>query len=332
MAELRVSAWKRFGHDRLYVNLPDGTSVAWLDRRTGSLTVTDPRYHQAALAALRTARAVPRPTAPPPRARPKAPPRRTPTTGPGTPTGRDTPPRPGTPPASPPRPQSSAPGRVVPPPPDFAPHPAPVGAPAPDLADNLPGATLRARLELTGPSRLERLLILLRLRPDRMASWRTGLKGEQVVGAELGRLARHGWRVIHSIELSPHNDMDHLLIGPGGVFTINTKRHPGKTVWVGDDMARINHGPPRPHPRNSRAEAERAHRTLRRHCAFPFEVHPVLVYVDTEPPRVAPTQRTVRVYQPRQLSSLAPLTGTLTPAQITHLHTVARHPSTWQPS
>ncbi|WP_107499214.1 nuclease-related domain-containing protein [Streptomyces uncialis] len=316
MAELRVSAWKRFGHDRLYVNLPDGTSVAWLDRRTGSLTVTDPRYHQAALAALRTARAVPRPTAPPPRARPKAPPRRTPT-GPGTPS------------ASPPGPLSPAPGRAVPPPPDFA--PAPVGVPAPDLADNLPGATLRARLELTGPSRLERLLILLRLRPDRMASWRTGLKGEQVVGAELGRLARHGWRVIHSIELSPHNDMDHLLIGPGGVFTINTKRHPGKTVWVGDDMARINHGPPRPHPRNSRAEAERAHRTLRRHCAFPFEVHPVLVYVDTEPPRVAPTQRTVRVYQPRQLASLAPLTGTLTPAQITHLHTVARHPSTWQP-
>lgn len=329
MAELRVSAWKRFGHDRLYVNLPDGTSVAWLDRRTGSLTVTDPRYHRAALAALRTARAVPRPTAPPPRARPKAPPRRTPT-GPGAPTG------PRTPPASPPGPLSSAPGRAVPPLPGFAPgsapRPAPVGTPAPDLADNLPGATLRARLELTGPSRLERLLILLRLRPDRMASWRTGLKGEQVVGAELGRLARHGWRVIHSIELSPNNDMDHLLIGPGGVFTINTKRHPGKTVWVGDDMARINHGPPRPHPRNSRAEAERAHRTLRRHCAFPFEVHPVLVYVDTEPPRVAPTQRTVRVYQPRQLSSLAPLTGTLTPDQIAHLHTIARHPHTWQPS
>jgi hypothetical protein len=39
MGDLRVSAWKRYGQDRLYVNRPDGTAVAWFDRQTGHLEV-----------------------------------------------------------------------------------------------------------------------------------------------------------------------------------------------------------------------------------------------------------------------------------------------------
>ena len=27
-------------------------------------------------------------------------------------------------------------------------------------------------------------------------------------------------------------DIDHVLVGPGGVFTINTKHHLGQPVWV----------------------------------------------------------------------------------------------------
>jgi hypothetical protein len=42
--ELRVVPWKRYGHDRLYVNLPDGENVAWLDRRTGQLNLLIDEY------------------------------------------------------------------------------------------------------------------------------------------------------------------------------------------------------------------------------------------------------------------------------------------------
>ena len=45
------------------------------------------------------------------------------------------------------------------------------------------------------------------------------------MGAELNRLGRHGWRVLHSIRLANRVDIDHLPIGPGGVFSINTKHH-----------------------------------------------------------------------------------------------------------
>ncbi|MEU0584307.1 hypothetical protein [Streptomyces sp. NPDC006132] len=36
------------------------------------------------------------------------------------------------------------------------------------------------------------------------------------MGAELNRLARHGWRSLHSIPLANKVAVDHLLIGPAG--------------------------------------------------------------------------------------------------------------------
>ncbi|MFI5872686.1 nuclease-related domain-containing protein [Streptomyces sp. NPDC051445] len=40
------------------------------------------------------------------------------------------------------------------------------------------------------------------------------------MGAQLNRLERHSWRVLHSIPLADKVDVDHLLIGPDGVFSI----------------------------------------------------------------------------------------------------------------
>lgn len=64
-------------------------------------------------------------------------------------------------------------------------------------------------------------------------AWRVGAAGEVKVGARLERLTGHGWRVLHSIPLGRGGDIDHLIIGTGGVFTANTKHHPNARVTVG---------------------------------------------------------------------------------------------------
>jgi hypothetical protein len=53
-----------------------------------------------------------------------------------------------------------------------------------------------------------------------------GATGEEQVGGLLDGLADEGWRVIHDASLGRGN-MDHILIGPAGVFTVETKSHPG---------------------------------------------------------------------------------------------------------
>jgi hypothetical protein len=53
-----------------------------------------------------------------------------------------------------------------------------------------------------------------------------GAQGEEQVGELLNELTGGGWRVIHDASLGRGN-IDHILIGPPGVFTIETKSHPG---------------------------------------------------------------------------------------------------------
>jgi Nuclease-related domain len=53
-----------------------------------------------------------------------------------------------------------------------------------------------------------------------------GATGEEHVGSLLEKMSDDGWVVIHDASLGRGN-VDHILIGPPGVFTIETKSHPG---------------------------------------------------------------------------------------------------------
>jgi nuclease-like protein len=53
-----------------------------------------------------------------------------------------------------------------------------------------------------------------------------GARAEEHVGGLLDELPRRDWRVIHDASLGRGN-IDHVLIGRAGVFTVETKSHPG---------------------------------------------------------------------------------------------------------
>jgi hypothetical protein len=53
-----------------------------------------------------------------------------------------------------------------------------------------------------------------------------GASAEEHVGGLLEQLSGRDWRVLHDASLG-HGNIDHILIGPGGVFTVETKSHPG---------------------------------------------------------------------------------------------------------
>ncbi|HEY2631622.1 MAG TPA: nuclease-related domain-containing protein [Solirubrobacteraceae bacterium] len=53
-----------------------------------------------------------------------------------------------------------------------------------------------------------------------------GATGEEQVGALLDEMRGEGWRVIHDASFA-HGNIDHIAIGPPGLFTVETKSHPG---------------------------------------------------------------------------------------------------------
>ncbi|MCG6568706.1 nuclease-related domain-containing protein [Tessaracoccus sp. ZS01] len=163
---------------------------------------------------------------------------------------------------------------------------APAGAPPPDPTVDLLYSTAGSRLsaqaqaaraaEATGP------FVQQPYGPAAAPSpWEIGRVGEQVVAHELIRLRELDprWGYLHSIPVGQNGaDIDHLLIGPGGVFTINTKHHAGGKLWVAGGTFMVN-GCRQPYVRNSRHESQRAARLLARALGRPIPVVGVIVPV-----------------------------------------------------
>jgi len=65
---------------------------------------------------------------------------------------------------------------------------------------------------------------------EERAAWYRGALGEAAVGRLLEKLPE-GWTVLHAVPVGKgDSDIDHVVIGPGGVFTINIKNHAGHKV------------------------------------------------------------------------------------------------------
>ena len=57
--------------------------------------------------------------------------------------------------------------------------------------------------------------------------WGRGAAGEELVGEALDGLREGGWFALHDVQLD-HGNIDHVLVGPAGIFTIETKSHRGR--------------------------------------------------------------------------------------------------------
>jgi hypothetical protein len=250
MAEWTVRRWTRYGHDRLYAETPGGTALGYLDLKTG-------RYHsddvsnlpllQHALSAhelVSNLSAGPVATVEP-----------APSVGAG---------------------DTSVVVRAQP----AASAAAPLAAEWTDLSLNLPGAAVSARAAAERREPLTWLgRILDRLRPR--SSWEKGAVGERAVATELAKLGKQ-WRVLHSVPVGRRgSDIDHVVIGPGGVFTINAKFHPNKSVWVGGEVVIVG-GVRQPYVRNSRYEARRAARLLTEQAGFPVAVGGIIAVMGAQ--------------------------------------------------
>jgi hypothetical protein len=71
-------------------------------------------------------------------------------------------------------------------------------------------------------------LLRFRVAPNTLA-WRRGAVGERRTARLLAPLERHSWAVLHDLAVpGSAANIDHLVIGPGGVVVIDTKQYRGR--------------------------------------------------------------------------------------------------------
>jgi len=83
----------------------------------------------------------------------------------------------------------------------------------------------------------------LRFRPSTQArAWQRGAAGERHTARLLGRLGREGYVVFHDLAMpdSPAN-LDHLVVGPSGVFVIDSKQWTGHVHQGADGVVWHDH-------------------------------------------------------------------------------------------
>ncbi|MFG3255018.1 nuclease-related domain-containing protein [Streptomyces sp. NPDC048172] len=203
-----------------------------------------------------------------------------------------------------------------------------------DLAPNRPGEHLHARLasyeaHAGSPGAPRVWAARLTGRTDQAAVWRGQLAGQQEVGDALESMTGGGWRVLHAIPLPSHSVISHLLIGPGGVFTLRTEHHRRAHVRVGHDSVRVGRRRHEPYVRLARREAQAASLALSRGCDVMVEAQPVLVFAAVSRITVTPEAGSVRVMREGEVTRLGEGVAVWKPPEIEAVYAVARDRRTW---
>lgn len=330
--DAQVVRWRKYGKDRLYVTAGEGIKLGHHDLMTGLDHLAEVGHadaFQAALAAWRTSAA-----------------------------GKDAPPVTEVAsahllagldgPAHPEAQGSDAASARLAVPVRIAPAPALEGGeevsvlqPEPtaqweDLAQRRAGEMARVQAVALKQAAPVRTMVarVLGVHTDERA-WRIGADGEQKVAGQLAKLAKKDprWHYLHAVPVGVNGaDIDHLVIGPGGVFSLNAKHHPGGNVWVGGNTLMIN-GQRQPYIRNSRHEAQRASRLLTAACGFLVPVTGMVVPVGANNITIKTPPDDVHVVNRMALSRwLRARAEVLSLEHLEAVYGAARRSTTWQPA
>lgn len=110
-----------------------------------------------------------------------------------------------------------------------------------------------------------------------LAAGAVGAAQDESVGARLEGLVPTGWLALHDIPVGLQGGvLDHLLIGPGGVYTVRSYSHPGSAACLSRTGIVID-GRPTNYLRDARLEQTRVETLLGAAAGLVVEVRAVIV-------------------------------------------------------
>lgn len=175
--------------------------------------------------------------------------------------------------------------------------------------------------------RVERLLDV----PTADRSWTRGAQGEEMVAARLAKKLDDRWRVIHDLTIGTRGaNLDHLVIGPAGLFVLNTKNLRGKLTVL--DRAVLHNGQNHQMLPKARNEATKVSQRLTTAIGRPVHARAVIVLTGPAELTVRGTPPDVRILGYLRLPKwLTSLPMQLRAGEVLSLERAARDPATWSP-
>lgn len=302
VSDLQVVRWVRFGHDRLYVKTPAHVELGYWDNK-GEVAFLENEADRPAFEHAITQYRSGRPDG-------------------GAPTSASSDPV-----AAADQPAHELVELVVVPEPPTVPE-------WTDLSANRAGASARQQADaLRQAAPMRTFMARCRGVKNDERAWRIGAKGEEAVTAQLAKLGDR-WRTLHAVSVGNNgSDIDHVIIGPAGIYTINTKNHPKANIWVGGNTFKVN-GQRVPYVRNARFEARRTTAFLATAAGFVLPVTGLIAVVGAQGGYTVTNQPPggdVYVLARKELVKwLHRRPETLTDTQVGSVFDAARRSTTWR--
>lgn len=122
---------------------------------------------------------------------------------------------------------------------------------------------------------------------QRYKIWRSGAKGEEKVAKALKAL-RGMYHVFNDVEIGKSGDIDHVVVGPTGVFVIETKNNNGIISCNGDSWTQLKTGKKGGHykgkigspSKQAKRNAALLGRLIRRRLHTRLYVNPLVVFAN----------------------------------------------------
>lgn len=187
---------------------------------------------------------------------------------------------------------------------------------------------VRHQADMPRRSPLARLLGRPPLNADATA-WYLDALAEIAMGRILDMLPPE-WTVLHALPAGMGAlDIDHLVIGPCGVFTVNTKHHHDQDVWVAKSTLVID-GVSLGYIPAAEVEAQRVSAIVEERMPLHAPVQPVIAFIDPKQVTIRERPAQVKVLDAwqlrRWLTNLAPV---LSPTEQHDIVSLLEDPVTW---
>jgi len=188
---------------------------------------------------------------------------------------------------------------------------------------------IAAQNALPARSRLQRVFGVSPLTPATRPLYRAAL-AEQLVGDMLDNLGRE-WDVLHVVPVDDGaHEIDHLVIGPAGIFIFITRNFVDQKIWVSGESLLVG-GIRRNDMAVARELAASATSLLSAAVARPITVYPIIVLVNPAKLVVPEQPSGLAVVSSRNLVRwLTRRERTLAGEEVAFVSDIADRPETWQ--
>lgn len=107
-----------------------------------------------------------------------------------------------------------------------------------------------------------------------------GAQGEERVGAVLESLRAKGWHVFHDVPLRIVGNIDHLVIGPGGIFVVETKSHRGRITVQDNQLLRDGKPLEKDFLKQAETQSRVVSQLLQQHLRQNWYVQPIVCFAN----------------------------------------------------